>query len=212
MRGTRCRPKAHMSTPTLHTPRRHKLLKNEKSNKNEKSTRSESDSHKFEACKRVMDNVHELNSVGSPESPPDEPSPDPEFVPSPSGDDELKEGEERVPTPELDWRTIQRLRLQRDASRQVLDELREMEQEATNIKHKIAKRARLYEEHEDPKSARDTEARHRRPMSNTRIPEERQLAYIQMKRAIDGVIKRYDCTDRQRVALLYDAIDKIKGK
>lgn len=159
-----------------------------------------------------MDNVQELNSLGTPDSVPDQPSPDPEFVPSPSGDDELRQDEERVPTPELDWRTIQRLRLQRDASRQVLDELREMEQEATNIKHKIAKRARSYEEHEDPKSARDTEARHRRPMSNTRIPEERQLAYIQMKRAIDGVMKRYDCTDRQRVALLYDAIDKIRSK
>lgn len=138
------------------------------------------------------------------------------------------------PTPVLDWRTISRLRQQRDVTKHLLDEIQELENHVQTLKDKRhmereqGKRKRVrtpissssdgdsgegsYRPDTPPtpvKKAKPPTARPERRKPEQGIPEHRQLAYIQLKRAIAGCLDRYPCTDRQRRSVLYDHARKI---
>lgn len=137
------------------------------------------------------------------------------------------------PTPILDWRTISRLRQQRDATKSLLSEIEELEQHVDNLREKRRKereqgkrkrpRTPISSSSDDSgegsyrpdtppivvKKAKPRTARPARMAPAQGIPEHRQLAYIQLKRAIAGCLDRYPCTDRQRRAVLYDHATKI---
>lgn len=145
--------------------------------------------------------------------------------------------EDEQEEPVLDWRTIARLRQQRDTSKALLSEIRELEEHVQHLKEQkrrermTGKRQRKRtpvsssssgsEDEESYKPAtppspvkkQKTPPKRGRPPNRVQgIPEDRQLAYIQLKRAIGGCLDRYHCTDKQRRAILYQYVDKINDR
>lgn len=130
--------------------------------------------------------------------------------PSPEGPS-LEECPPQEAPPEYhpDWRLIARLRQQRDEQRKLLQDLDQVQEQLRQHK-KQAKRDRS-PELSDEDSPPPAVHRNRKPKHKALVvPDNRQLPYLQLKRAIRGCLDRYDCTDRQKRSILFAHAEDIK--
>lgn len=120
-------------------------------------------------------------------------------------DDELPASED-VP----DWRHIQLLRLRAKEASKAVQEIRSLHEELASLKKR--QRSASPEPVQSPPMSPHRIRKDSKRVHSRDIPESRQLSYIQLKRAIAGCLARYDCTDKQRVSILYAQAELIKNK
>lgn len=99
--------------------------------------------------------------------------------------------------------------------RQRRDEAAKAVQDIERLQGKLEKLRKRTEREESSESPSDTPPRRRKEhklVPSRDIPETRQVAYIQLKRAVGGCLQRYDCTDKQRLSILYHHAELLKGK